>query len=109
MPLDGLENIARCAHFNQRVEKAMAEQPFSDVVLVARWSLYLYGQMSGDKEHALKDPATGNYVRAVAEERFAQGLRERIKGCAPPGIGCGWSRRCRCRKSLCRTASVAWP
>lgn len=85
MPLDGLENIARCAHFNQRVEKAMAEQPFSDVVLVARWSLYLYGQMSGDKEHALKDPATGNYVRAVAEERFAQGLRERIKGLRAAG------------------------
>ncbi|WP_348750350.1 acyltransferase family protein [Pseudomonas rhodesiae] len=79
IPLDGLENIARCAHFNQRVEKAMAEQTFSDVVLAARWSLYVYGQMSGDKEHALKDPSTGKYVRAVAEQRFAEGLRERVK------------------------------
>ena len=79
IPLDGLENIARCAHFNRRVEKAMAEQTFSDVVLAARWSLYVYGQMSGDKEHALKDPGTGQYVRAVAEQRFAQGLRERIR------------------------------
>lgn len=78
VPLDGLENIARCAHFNHRVEKAMAEKSISDVVLAARWSLYLYGQMSGDKEHALKDPSTGKYVRAVAEERFAQGLRARI-------------------------------
>lgn len=57
----------------------MAEQTFSDVVLAARWSLYVYGQMSGDKEHALKDPGTGQYVRAVAEQRFAQGLRERIR------------------------------
>ncbi|NVZ51715.1 acyltransferase [Pseudomonas sp. B6002] len=85
VPLDGLENIARCAHFNHRVEKAMAEQSFSDVVLAARWSLYLYGQMSGDKEHALKDPATGQYVRAIAEQRFAQGLRERIKGLRAAG------------------------
>ena len=85
MPLDGLENIARCAHFNQRVEKALAEQSFSDVVLAARWSLYLYGQMSGDKEHALKDPRTGEYVRAVAEQRFAEGLRARINGLRAAG------------------------
>ncbi|PHN33168.1 acyltransferase family protein [Pseudomonas sp. ICMP 460] len=85
VPLDGLENIARCARFNQRVEKAMAEQSFTDVVLVARWSLYLYGQMSGDKEHALKDPGTGQYVRAIAEQRFAEGLRERIKGLRAAG------------------------
>ncbi|MBV4479511.1 acyltransferase family protein [Pseudomonas khavaziana] len=85
IPLDGLENIARCAHFNQRVEKAMAEQTFSDVVLAARWSLYVYGQMSGDKEHALKDPGTGQYVRAVAEQRFAQGLRERIQSLRAAG------------------------
>ena len=85
IPLDGLENIARCAHFNRRVEKAMAEQTFSDVVLAARWSLYVYGQMSGDKEHALKDPGTGQYVRAVAEQRFAQGLRERIQGLRAAG------------------------
>ncbi|WP_338508145.1 acyltransferase family protein [Pseudomonas poae] len=85
VPLDGLENIARCAHFNRRVEKAMSEQPISDVVLAARWSLYLYGQMSGDKEHALKDPSTGQYVRAVAEQRFADGMRERIKGLRAAG------------------------
>ncbi|KTC39816.1 acyltransferase [Pseudomonas sp. ABAC21] len=72
VPLDGLENIARCAHFNRRVEKAMSEQPISDVVLAARWSLYLYGQMSGDKE-------------AVAEQRFADGMRERIKGLRAAG------------------------
>ncbi|MGH8452877.1 acyltransferase family protein [Pseudomonas sp.] len=85
VPLDGLENIARCAHFNQRVEKAMTEQTFSDVVLAARWSLYLYGQMSGDTEHALKDPTTGKYVRAIAEQRFADGLRERIRGLRAAG------------------------
>ncbi|MCP1509508.1 peptidoglycan/LPS O-acetylase OafA/YrhL [Pseudomonas marginalis] len=85
MPLDGLENITQCAHFNQRVEKALAEQSFSDVVLAARWSLYLYGQMSGDKELALKDPSTGEYARAVAEQRFAEGLRERIRGLRAAG------------------------
>lgn len=85
VPLDGLENITQCAHFNQRVEQALAEQSFSDVVLAARWSLYLYGQISGDKEHALKDPGTGKYVRAVAEQRFEQGLRERIQGLRAAG------------------------
>ena len=85
VPLDGLENIARCAHFNHRVEKAMARQSFSDVVLAARWSLYLYGQMSGDKRPAIKDPGTGKYVRAIAEQRFAQGMRERIKGLRAAG------------------------
>ena len=85
VPLDGLENIERCAHFNHRVEKAMAQQSFSDVVLAARWSLYLYGQMSGDKRPAIKDPGTGKYVRAIAEQRFAQGMRERIKGLRAAG------------------------
>ncbi|PUB34000.1 peptidoglycan/LPS O-acetylase OafA/YrhL [Pseudomonas sp. GV105] len=85
VPLDGLENITQCAHFNQRVEQALAAQSFSDVVLAARWSLYLYGQISGDKEHALKDPGTGKYVRAVAEQRFEQGLRERIQGLRAAG------------------------
>lgn len=85
IPVDGLENIPRCAHFNHRVEKALAEQSFSDVVLVARWSLYLYGQMSGDTEHALKDPSSGRYVRAVAEQRFAEGLRQRVAGLRAAG------------------------
>lgn len=85
VPLDGLENNASCAQFNQRVEKAVGEETFSDVVLVARWSLYLYGQMSGDKERALKDPRTGKYVRAVAEQRLAQGLRERVQGLRAAG------------------------
>lgn len=85
IPLDGLENIERCAHFNHRVEKALAEQNFSDVVLAARWSLYLYGQMSGDIEHALKDPTTGKYVRTIAEQRFADGLRQRIAGLRAAG------------------------
>ncbi|MFO2461935.1 acyltransferase [Pseudomonas sp. 15FMM2] len=85
VPIDGLENIPRCAQFNQRVEKALAQQSFSDVALVARWSLYLYGQMSGDTEHAIKDPATGLYVRATAERRFAEGLRQRIAGLRAAG------------------------
>lgn len=85
VPLAGLENIPRCAHFNQRVQEVLAQQTFSDVVLVARWSLYVYGQVSGDKEHALKDPATGHYVQAIAEQRFAEGMRERVAGLRAAG------------------------
>lgn len=85
IPLTGLEENPQCAQFNQRVEKTLAEQPFSDVVLAARWSLYLYGEPSGDMEHALRDPATGNYQRDVVEQRFAQGLRARVAGLRAAG------------------------
>lgn len=85
LPLDGLENVSQCARFNQRVEQAMSQQSFTDVVLVARWSLYLYGQLSGDLGPALKDPDTGHYVRAVAEQRFAAGLRQRVAGLRAAG------------------------
>ncbi|TFY87246.1 acyltransferase [Pseudomonas nabeulensis] len=85
LPLDGLENVSQCARFNQRVEQAMGQQSFSDVVLVARWSLYLYGQLSGDLGPTLKNPDTGHYVRAVAEQRFAAGLRQRVAGLRAAG------------------------
>ncbi|WP_085693798.1 MULTISPECIES: acyltransferase family protein [unclassified Pseudomonas] len=76
VPVQGLEHDARCARFNQRVEHALAP-PVSDVVLVARWSLYLYGDAKGDLAHALK-AADGHYDRAVAEQRLADGLRARV-------------------------------
>ncbi|MFJ4197195.1 acyltransferase family protein [Pseudomonas sp. NPDC089534] len=76
VPVQGIEHDARCARFNQRVERALTP-PVSDVVLVARWSLYLYGDAKGDLAHALK-AADGHYDRAVAEQRLADGLRARV-------------------------------
>jgi len=78
VPVAGLEHDARCMRFNQRVEHALKPQAVADVVLVARWSLYLYGDVKGDLGHALRAP-DGRYDRAVAEQRLADGLRTRVR------------------------------
>lgn len=77
IPVEGLEHDARCARFNRRVEAGLGEQSVSDVVLVARWSLYLYGDVKGDLGHVLRTP-DGQYDRAAAEQRLAEGLRARV-------------------------------
>jgi hypothetical protein len=78
LPVAGLEHDQTCALFNQRVEGGMKVQPVGDVVLVARWSLYLYGDVKGDLGHALKT-SSGLYDRAFAEQRLADGLRKTLQ------------------------------
>ncbi|MEB0043914.1 MULTISPECIES: acyltransferase family protein [unclassified Pseudomonas] len=78
LPVTGLEYDQVCSRFNRRVEHALRSQSVGDVVLVARWSLYLYGDAKGDLEHALKKP-DGGYERAAAEQRLAEGLRARVQ------------------------------
>ncbi|PMX04153.1 acyltransferase [Pseudomonas sp. FW215-R2] len=77
IPVEGLEHDAACSRFNRRVEQGLSAQRISDVVLVARWSLYLYGDAKGDLDHALRQP-DGKYDSAVAEQRLADGLRARL-------------------------------
>jgi peptidoglycan/LPS O-acetylase OafA/YrhL len=77
IPVEGLEHDAACTRFNRRVEQGLSAQRISDVVLVARWSLYLYGDAKGDLDHALRKP-DGKYDRVVAEQRLADGLRARL-------------------------------
>ncbi|WP_438300101.1 acyltransferase family protein [Pseudomonas sp. NMS19W] len=77
IPVEGLETDAACARFNRRIEQRLSAQRISDVVLVARWSLYLYGDAKGDLDHALRKP-DGKYDRAVAEQRLAEGLRAQL-------------------------------
>lgn len=74
LPFDRKENTPGCRAFNERVTQLLSKEPFSDVVLVARWSLYVYGQRSGDTGASLHDPQTGKYDRAVAERLFAEGV-----------------------------------
>ena len=78
LPIEGLEHGARCANYNRRVERALATEPVRDILLVARWSLYLYGDAKGDHGHALRD-GNGHYDRVVAEQRLADGLRARVE------------------------------
>ena len=68
-----------CLSFNQRVTELLGQETFSDVVLAARWSLYVYGQLDGDTEASLLNPATGTYDRAIAEQRFAESLRALVQ------------------------------
>ncbi|MBX8470652.1 acyltransferase [Pseudomonas sp. RIT778] len=77
VPVAGIEHDAHCVRFNQRVEQALKPQRVSDVVLVARWSLYLYGDTKSGLDHALK-AADGHYDRVIAEQRLAEGLRARV-------------------------------
>ncbi|NWB91188.1 acyltransferase family protein [Pseudomonas agarici] len=74
LPFHRRESSAGCTRFNQRVSQALNEEKYSDVVLAARWSLYVYGLPSGDTRPALINPMTGKYQRAVAERRFAEGM-----------------------------------
>ncbi|MHC8397570.1 acyltransferase family protein [Pseudomonas sp. LB3P93] len=78
IPVEGLEHDQRCARFNRRVEQALKPQSVDDVVLVARWSLYLYGDAKGDLGHALKD-SHGRYDRANAEQQLAEGLQATVR------------------------------
>lgn len=78
LPVAGLEQDEVCAGFNRRVEEGMNTRPVDDVVLVARWSLYLYGDVKGDLGHALK-ASSGLYDRAVAEQRLAEGLLKTLQ------------------------------
>jgi peptidoglycan/LPS O-acetylase OafA/YrhL len=78
IPVEGLEHDQRCARFNRRVEGALKPQAVGDVVLVARWSLYLYGDVKGDLGHVLRD-THGRYDRATAEQRLADGLQATVR------------------------------
>jgi hypothetical protein len=78
LPVDGLEHDARCARFNRRVEQALMPQAVGDVVLVAHWSLYLYGDAKGDLGHVLRD-SHGRYDRANAEQQLTDGLQATVR------------------------------
>lgn len=78
IPVEGLEFDQTCARFNRRVEQALKPQSVGDVVLVARWSLYLYGDAKGDLGHALRS-SSGRYERASVEQRLAEGLRATVR------------------------------
>lgn len=79
LPFNRKESTPGCLSFNQRVTQLLGQETYSDVVLVARWSLYVYGQRDGDTEASLLDPVTGAYDRKVAEQRFADSLRALVQ------------------------------
>ncbi|AIS19026.1 acyltransferase [Pseudomonas rhizosphaerae] len=75
IPVAGLERNALCRQFNAQVRRVIAQAPRRDVVLVARWTLYLYGDEHGDLTYRLPGPDTSAQM-ADALKREVQALRQ---------------------------------
>jgi peptidoglycan/LPS O-acetylase OafA/YrhL len=70
LPILGHETRQQCQDFNQATLQSIREHKIRDVVLAARWSLYLYGEEDGDMQHVLyRDDS-----RPVAEQQVAKDL-----------------------------------
>jgi len=74
LPILGTEVRQQCQDFNQKTLELIRQQKIHDVVLAARWSLYLYGEEDGDREHVLyRDDS-----RTEAEQRVAEDLQAMV-------------------------------
>ena len=74
MPVLGVESRPQCQTFNQQTRALIEKQKVRDVVLAARWSLYLYGEEDGDREHM----TYRHESRAAAEQHLADHLRATV-------------------------------
>jgi peptidoglycan/LPS O-acetylase OafA/YrhL len=74
LPILGQEMRPQCQAFNQQTLETVSRQKIKDVVLAARWSLYLYGEEDGDLQHIVYRDDT----RAVAEQKFAKDLGDMV-------------------------------
>ncbi|WP_342653984.1 acyltransferase family protein [Pseudomonas sp. F3-2] len=73
-PIPGKVSRKQCADFNKRVASLIQEKRIHDVVLAARWSLYLYGAEDGDMRNAIYKRES----REVAEQRVSAQIRETV-------------------------------
>ncbi len=74
LPILGHEMRQQCQDFNQQTLQTVRQQKIHDVVLAARWSLYLYGEEDGDMRHVLYR----NDSRTVAEQKVARDFGEMV-------------------------------
>lgn len=74
VPVSGFESRPQCQTFNRQTLTLIEQQKVRDVVLAARWSLYLYGEEDGDQEHM----TYRNESRAAAEQHLADNLRATV-------------------------------
>jgi peptidoglycan/LPS O-acetylase OafA/YrhL len=74
LPILGIESRPQCQAFNQQTLALIQQQRVRDVVLAARWSLYLYGEEDGDQEHMMYRDES----RAAAEQHLADNLRATV-------------------------------
>ncbi|MDB5981796.1 MAG: putative acyltransferase, putative rane protein [Pseudomonas sp.] len=70
-PILGIGIRPQCQDFNQQTLALVSKEKVSDVVLVARWSLYLYGEEDGNKTYSLYRSDS----RADVEQHIADDVR----------------------------------
>jgi peptidoglycan/LPS O-acetylase OafA/YrhL len=70
-PIMGTGVRQQCQDFNQQTLALLSKEKVRDVVLAARWSLYLYGEEDGDRKYVIYR----NDSRAIAEQRMADEIR----------------------------------
>lgn len=73
-PIPGKVSRKQCGDFNKRVIDLIQHKQIHDVVLAARWSLYLYGAEDGDMRNAIYKHDS----RLVAEQRLAAQIKETV-------------------------------
>ncbi len=82
LPILGQEIRPQCQDFNRQTLKSIHENRIRDVVLAARWSLYLYGEEDGDMQHVLYRDDT----RPVAEQHVARDLSAMVHSLREAGV-----------------------
>lgn len=81
-PILGQAPRQQCQDFNQATLQSIREHKIHDVLLAARWSLYLYGEEDGDMEHVLYR----NVSRPVAEQQVARDLSAMVHSLREAGV-----------------------
>ncbi|WP_296260870.1 MULTISPECIES: acyltransferase family protein [unclassified Pseudomonas] len=81
LPITGHEPRQQCQDFNQATLQSIREHKVRDVVLAARWSLYLYGEEDGDMQHVLYRGDS----RSVAEQKVARDLTAMVRSLRDAG------------------------
>ncbi len=82
IPVPGLEIKPACEQFNVRTLQHVVEADVPDVVIAARWSLYLYGDDRGDDTLVIRAPGSQAVDHAYAEgqlQRHLQALVARLR------------------------------
>jgi peptidoglycan/LPS O-acetylase OafA/YrhL len=81
LPIEGHETRQQCQDFNQATLQSIRENRIRDVVLAARWSLYLYGEEDGDMQHVLYR----NDSRRIAEQQIARDFAAMVRSVRETG------------------------
>ncbi|MGY4491788.1 acyltransferase family protein [Pseudomonas sp. TE3610] len=75
IPVPALEAQSACRHFNERTLEHASAKEVTDVVIAARWSLYLYGDERGDDTQVIRAPGSRAVDSVYAEKQLQSHLQ----------------------------------